>query len=240
MCGCKKIPRLWCSWNRIVPGFEVEADARQELSFRNSWRSKPSKSGVLLSRPQKDRGSFDHGVCRTNQLLSHPANPKLTQATAKRPAKRNPSSVCYNVRNSHERSSCRLSDSNDHTDAHSLGNLFFFTHHIFLNSVHLAIRYTNDTRATKSNLSLSILRCDNTTPTTPAILTPDIELHIARDTKAHTMLFKSALSALWLSTSAWGSIQKDEDNVKSIGLRTHTLVQVRICPNGLCDCEKKA
>ncbi|KAK3990593.1 concanavalin A-like lectin/glucanase domain-containing protein [Cladorrhinum sp. PSN332] len=40
------------------------------------------------------------------------------------------------------------------------------------------------------------------------------------------MLLKSALSALWLATSAWGnSLHQDEDNVKSIGLRTHTLVQ---------------
>lgn len=34
------------------------------------------------------------------------------------------------------------------------------------------------------------------------------------------------LSALWLATSAWGAVQQDEDGtVKSIGLRTHTLVQ---------------
>ncbi|KAK4223717.1 concanavalin A-like lectin/glucanase domain-containing protein [Podospora fimiseda] len=40
------------------------------------------------------------------------------------------------------------------------------------------------------------------------------------------MLLKSALSALWLATSAWGnSLHQDDDNVKSLALKTHTLVQ---------------
>ncbi len=43
-------------------------------------------------------------------------------------------------------------------------------------------------------------------------------------------MLKSTLSALWLATLAWGAVQADEDNVKSIGLRTHTLVQVRATP----------
>ncbi|KAK4043168.1 concanavalin A-like lectin/glucanase domain-containing protein [Parachaetomium inaequale] len=39
-------------------------------------------------------------------------------------------------------------------------------------------------------------------------------------------MLKSALSALWLATLAWGgAVQTEDDNVKSIGLRTHTLVQ---------------
>ncbi len=41
-------------------------------------------------------------------------------------------------------------------------------------------------------------------------------------------MWKSTLSALWLATLAWGANQAEEDNVKSIGLRTHTLVQVGI------------
>jgi mannose-binding lectin 2 len=41
-------------------------------------------------------------------------------------------------------------------------------------------------------------------------------------------MLKSTLSALWLATLAWGAVQAEEDNVKSIGLRTHTLVQVRL------------
>ncbi|KAK3375183.1 concanavalin A-like lectin/glucanase domain-containing protein [Podospora didyma] len=40
------------------------------------------------------------------------------------------------------------------------------------------------------------------------------------------MLVTSTLSALWLATLAWSAGQADEDGtVKSIGLRTHTLVQ---------------
>ncbi len=33
------------------------------------------------------------------------------------------------------------------------------------------------------------------------------------------MLLTSTLSALWLATFAWGAVQADEDNVKSIGVR---------------------
>ncbi|KAK3357489.1 concanavalin A-like lectin/glucanase domain-containing protein [Lasiosphaeria hispida] len=40
------------------------------------------------------------------------------------------------------------------------------------------------------------------------------------------MLLTSTLSALWLATLSWGAVQTEEDGtVKSIGLRTHTLVQ---------------
>lgn len=33
------------------------------------------------------------------------------------------------------------------------------------------------------------------------------------------MLLTSTLSALWLATLAWGAVQAEEDNVKSIGVR---------------------
>lgn len=38
-------------------------------------------------------------------------------------------------------------------------------------------------------------------------------------------MLKSTLSALWLATLAWGAGKTEEDNVKSIGLRTHSLAQ---------------
>ncbi|KAH6624945.1 concanavalin A-like lectin/glucanase domain-containing protein [Chaetomium sp. MPI-SDFR-AT-0129] len=38
-------------------------------------------------------------------------------------------------------------------------------------------------------------------------------------------MWKSVLSALWLATAAWGTASAEEDNIKSIGLRTHTLNQ---------------
>ncbi|EAQ89220.1 hypothetical protein CHGG_05839 [Chaetomium globosum CBS 148.51] len=38
-------------------------------------------------------------------------------------------------------------------------------------------------------------------------------------------MLKSTLSALWLATLAWGAGKTEENNVKSIGLRTHSLAQ---------------